>query len=154
MLRFDRWSALALVLCAGGLLAGPLSAPLAAQAKLPDDSVALGRQWSTWFLTGRADSLASRMSAEVLQAHGGVSGIIDAQAMVAERAGLMKSVMEEKFVWRNGRRQYWRTMVMSVLPEPFVLRFVMGEDGRIVGVGLGPLSAAPPVDSSGPPLKP
>jgi hypothetical protein len=130
-------------------LAAPLGAPLAAQSKLPNDSLELGRRWSEWFLTGRADSIASKMSAEVLQASGGLSGIIDAQAMVAERAGAAKLLMEEKFVWRNGRRQYWRTMQMTTLPEPFVLRFVMSTDGMITGIGLGPLSAAPPIDSLG-----
>ncbi len=147
-------SRVTLVLGLAIALTAALTAPLAAQGKLPDDSVGLGRKWSTWFLNGYADSLAASMAADVLQATGGVSGIIDAQAMVAERAGVVKSVMEEKFVWRNGRRQYWRTMVMTTLPEPFVLRFVMGLDGKIGGVGLGPLSQTPPIDSSGPPLKP
>ena len=150
MPRSVRWTLIALAL----LITAPFVAPLAAQAKLPNDSLELGRKWSLWFLGGRADSLASAMAPDMLQSHGGVAGITEAQAMVAERAGLMKSVMEEKFVWRNGQRQYWRTMAMSVLPEPFLLRFVMTSDGRISGVGLGPLSEAPPVDSSGPAIKP
>ena len=85
---------------------------------------------------------------------GGRAGIVDAQAMVADRAGVEKRVIEERFVWRNGRRQYWRVMEMSGLAEPFVLRFVMDEEGRIAGIGLGPQSATPPVDSGGVAIKP
>lgn len=154
MLRPSRCTALAFAFFVSASLAAPLTAPLTAQPRLSNDSLELARSWSTWFLTGRADSLAAKMSAEVLQAHGGLSGIIDAQAMVAERAGMQKAVIEERFVWRNGRRQYWRTMEMTTLPEPFVLRFVMLETGMIAGVGLGPLSAVPPIDSGGPAIKP
>ncbi|MDH5234529.1 MAG: hypothetical protein OEW77_06175 [Gemmatimonadota bacterium] len=38
---------------------------------------------------------------------------------------------------------------MTTLPEPFVLRFVMLEDGSIDGIGMGPESATPPADSGG-----
>lgn len=136
------------------LAAAALAAPAAAQAKLPNDSLELGRKWAEWFLTGRADSVAAYMMPDALASVRGVSGIQEGQAMVAERAGSFKKLIEERFVWRNGARQYWRVMEMTVIPEPFVLRFVMRSDGLIAGIGLGPLSAVPPIDSSGPSIKP
>ena len=125
-----------------------------AQQRLPADSLAIARRWSGWFLTGHADSLAAAATPEFLAEMGGVDALRDAQGMVAQRAGLAMRVIEERFAWRNGRRQYWRTMEMTTFPEPFVLRFVMLENGRLTGLGLGPLSAVPAADSSGPVIKP
>ena len=143
---------IALHALAAGLFA--VNEPAAAQRPLPADSLARGRTWSFWFSAGQADSLVAHLIPEVLQQMGGRAGIVDAQAMVADRAGVEKRVIEERFVWRNGRRQYWRVMEMSGLAEPFVLRFVMDEEGRIAGIGLGPQSATPPVDSGGVAIKP
>lgn len=125
-----------------------------AQRPLPADSLARARTWSFWFMAGAVDSLTSRMLPDVLQQMGGRDGLAQAQAMVAERAGVEKRVIEERFVWRNGRRQYWRVMETSAMEEPFVLRFVMDEEGRIAGIGLGPKSATPPVDSGGVAIRP
>ncbi len=125
-----------------------------AQQRLPSDSLAIARRWSGWFLTGHADSLAATATPDFLADMGGVDGLRDAQGMVAQRAGLAMRVIEERFVWRNGRRQYWRTMEMTNFPEPFVMRFVMLESGRLAGLGLGPLSAVPAADSGGPAIKP
>jgi hypothetical protein len=141
MSAFARSSRAALVVA---LLASLPHRSVAAQQRLPVDSLSVARRWSGWFLTGHADSLAVRATPEFLAEMGGVEGLRDAQGMVAQRAGLAMRVIEERFVWRNGRRQYWRTMEMTNFPEPFVMRFVMLEDGRLSGLGLGPLSAVPP----------
>ena len=130
------------------------SAPAAAQGPLPADSLSRARTWSFWFMAGVPDSIAAHMLPDVLTSIGGRTGLVDAQAMIAERAGTEKRLVEERFVWRNGKRQYWRVMEMTTLPEPFVLRFVMDEQGRIAGLGLGPQSATPPVDSGGVAIKP
>jgi hypothetical protein len=62
---------------------------------------------------------------------------------IASRAGSEVSVIEEKFITRNGARQYWRTAKMDILPEAFLLRWVISPEGRIAGVGMGPASQAP-----------
>jgi hypothetical protein len=65
---------------------------------------------------------------------------------LAVRAGTETAVLEEKFVKRNGRTQYWRTARFSDFPEPILLRWVIDAEGKITGLGLGPLSQAPPID--------
>lgn len=134
------------------LLAGALAlgAPLLeAQKSLPADSLELGRTYARWFMAGGTDSLLAVMRPDLIASLGGRAGVLDGQAMVATRAGAESGLIEERFVWRNGQRQYWRKMQMTVLEEPFLLRFVILEDGGIGGIGMGPASAAPPVDSGG-----
>jgi hypothetical protein len=65
---------------------------------------------------------------------------------IATRAGNEVSVIEEKFITRNGARQYWRTAKMDILEEPFLLRWVISPEGKIAGIGMGPASQAPPID--------
>ena len=66
--------------------------------------------------------------------------------MLSVRAGTEVAVLEEKFVMRNQRPQYWRTAKFTNFPEPILLRWVINPQGEIVGLGLGPLSQAPPID--------
>jgi len=133
-----------------GVAAFALLVPtLGAQQPLPADSLELGRKYAFWFLTGAVDSLTAHMTPDVAQALGGRAGLLDGHTMVATRAGIEVRLLEERFAWRNGQRQYWRRMQMSVLEEPFLLRFVLRADGSIGGLGMGPASAAPPVDSGG-----
>jgi len=117
----------------------------AQQKQLPADSMELGRKFSTWFYTGMADSLHAYMTAEG-QADMTVDDIQRQMLTVATRAGNEVSVMEEKFITRNGARQYWRTSKMDVMTEPFLLRWVITPDGKIGGAGMGPASQAPPID--------
>jgi hypothetical protein len=125
----------------GALTAG--AASLHAQERLPADSMELGRKYSMWFYTGMTDSLIAHMTDKE-----GVTPdqILQALTQLTERAGNEVSVTEEKFITRNGRRQYWRTATFDKMNEPFLLRWVINAQGEIDGVGMGPLSEAPPID--------
>ena len=129
-----------------------ISAPAAAQ-RLPADSLEIGRRYARWFLAGHADSIAGSIPADWLARLGGRDAIVQSQAVVAERAGREATLIEERFVWRNGKRQYWRTMQMTAMEEHFLLRVVIEHDGRFGGYGIGPAGSAPPVDSSGAPIR-
>ena len=118
---------------------------LQAQQQLPADSMELGRKYTTWFYTGMADSLLAHMASEN-RANMTVERIQQAMLTVATRAGNEVSVVEEKFITRNGARQYWRTAKMDIMEEPFLFRWVITPQGEIGGVGMGPLSEAPPID--------
>lgn len=122
--------------------------------RLPSDSLAVARRYAQWFLAGQVDSIVPRVPAAALDALGGRDGIQRAGATVAERAGAELRVVEERFVWRNGKRQYWRTMAMSAMDQHFLLRIVLEHDGRFGGYGLGTADGPPPVDSGGPPIRP
>ena len=118
---------------------------LSAQQQLPADSMELGRKYTMWFYTGMADSLLAHMDS-ANRADMTVERIQQAMLNVATRAGNEVSVVEEKFITRNGARQYWRAAKMDILEEPFLLRWVITPKGQIAGVGMGPLSQAPPID--------
>ncbi|HUP18641.1 MAG TPA: hypothetical protein VM778_01675 [Gemmatimonadota bacterium] len=107
----------------------------------PVDSLALARQYTAWLYAGQADSLVAHGSEATEPAdYGRLIG------MLAERAGNEMEVLEETWKPRNGACQYWRTVRVSKMDEPLLLRWVMDPVGRITGIGLGPLSQAPPVD--------
>jgi hypothetical protein len=113
--------------------------------QLPADSMELGRKYTIWFYTGMADSLLAH-SDSATRASMTAERIQQQMMTVASRAGNEVSVIEEKFITRNGARQYWRTAKMDILEEPFLLRWVITPKGEIAGLGLGPLSQAPPID--------
>lgn len=121
------------------------AASLNAQERLPADSMELGRKYSMWFYTGMADSLLAHMDS-ANRSTMTVAEIEEVMSRVAARAGNEVSVVEEKFITRNGARQYWRASKMDILEEPFLLRWVITPKGEIGGVGIGPLSQAPPID--------
>jgi len=121
-----------------------LPAWLGAQAR--PDSLALARRFTAWFYGGQFDSLMAHHPV----ASRGDSTLRSSMAQRFEqltvRAGTETAVIEEKFVMRNGRPQYWRTARFSDLAEPILLRWVIDGNGEITGMGLGPLSQAPPID--------
>jgi len=126
------------------LLMALLQAPTSPAPQKPD-TLALARQYTAWFYTGQVDSLLAHY------ASGGRDSTQRQQLtarmeQVAVRAGTEMAVIEEKFVKRNGATQYWRTAKFSDMSEPFLLRWVITPDGKIGGLGLGPLSQAPPID--------
>lgn len=109
--------------------------------------LALGKTYTRWFLSGKADSLATAIEPKSLEGLGGIDGIVQAQANVAERAGAETKVVEEKLTRRNGRLQFWHAGEFTGIPgDAFVIRWVLDEQGRIVGAGLGPKANTPPVD--------
>ena len=80
------------------------SAPV--HAKLPDDSLAIGRKYATWFWTSQIDSIAAH-TAEPVSAQQRQQ-MTDQIAQFIARAGTEQSVVEERWIRRNGNRQYWR----------------------------------------------
>lgn len=117
-----------------------------AQWHLPPDSLALGRQYVDWLLEGQVDSLHAHMTPEVQQRIT-PDQITDQSDMIAMRAGVRIDILEEKYVMRNGKPQYWQTATFTEMNEPLVFRFVIEPDGRISGAGINPQSQNPPTDS-------
>lgn len=110
------------------------------------DSLALARQYTQWFYTGMADSLLAHYDPADSARKGSPEEILQTLDQLTSRAGNEVSVIEEKFVKRNGRTQYWRTAKFDNFEEPILLRWVILPGGYIGGFGLGPLSQAPPID--------
>ena len=133
-----------LVLAACSLAAAAASAH--AQTALPADSLELARKYTQWFYTGRADSLVAHHDEASRKMLGAGERLQTMLLELTARAGTETEVLEEKFVTRNGRRQYWRTAKFSQFAEPVLLRWVLTPRGELAGIGLGPKSQAPPVD--------
>lgn len=121
-----------------------------AQSPLPNDSLEIGRRYARWFLTSQVDSLVAHIPERSLSAIGGRDALMQRMMEVAARAGETQGVVEERFAWRNGQRQYWHAVNTTLLGEPLLVRIVISPNGEMIGLGLGPMSQAPPVDSGGP----
>jgi hypothetical protein len=114
------------ILIAG--LALVFAMPLSGQeAGLPADSMEIGLKYTKWFLAYEADSLWSHMTPEMRERNGGIDHLVDMMDQVALQVGTEVEVLEERYVTRNGKRQFWHT-------------------GRLSGAGINPASQAPPVD--------
>lgn len=124
----------------------PSPAPAAAPQRLPADSIEIARRYATWFLTYQADSLFAHLPAEDRQQAGSVAEMNNQMMQFAARAGTETKLLEERWVRRNGKRQYWRTSAYSISSEPILLRLVILPDGSLGGIGLGPASQPPPID--------
>ena len=66
--------------------------------------------------------------------------------MLIERAGDEVELIEESIRMRNGQPQYWRVAEFELAPEPLLLRWVVSDDGKIGGQGLGLASQPPATD--------
>ncbi len=114
--------------------------------KLDYDSLAFARQLTNWFYASEADSLFAH-SAPEMQGQMTKEGWSQAMAQFVGRVGFETSLVEERWVKRNGRRQYWRVLHASDFPdEPVMLRFALLPGKLMAGVGMNPASQAPPVD--------
>ena len=60
--------------------------------------------------------------------------------------GVEDKVIEEQFVKRLGKTQYWRTSSFSGGGEPFMVRVVLTPKGEFGGFGFNPRSQAPAID--------
>jgi hypothetical protein len=121
--------------------------PLTAQeARLPADSMEIGRQYTKWFLAYEADSLWAHMTPEMQERHGSTDRLVEMMDQVALQVGTEVEVLEERYVTRNGKPQFWHTGLFSQLAEPIQIRWVIEPDGKISGAGINPASQAPPVD--------
>jgi len=127
------------------LLLGTQAAQAQAQHQTVD-SLALARQYTMWFYAGMADSLLAHYDPADSAGRGNPEQILQALDQLTARAGNEVSVIEEKFIKRNGHTQYWRTAKFDNMEEPILLRWVIMPGGYIGGLGLGPLSQAPPID--------
>lgn len=145
------------------LLGLPLAASLAAQTPAPApvppvptppppavaldyDSVAFARQLTTWFYAGQSDSLFAHGDSS-MQIHFTKAQWSEAMMQWTGHVGEESKLVEERWVKRNGRRQYWRVInATDFTGEPIMLRFVLEPGKRIAGVGMNPASQAPPVD--------
>lgn len=128
-----------------GLVLGPLS--LRAQTAEPSDSLALARQFTTWLYEGEADSLVAHSTEKAKEGFSTVDQWKQYQSTLLTQAGHEIEVVEETWKLRNGDCQYWRVAAFSEMDGLILLRWVLDEEGRIAGVGLGPEMQAPPVDS-------
>jgi len=117
------------------------------------DSLALVRQYTQWLYAGEADSLVARSTDGARESFATPEGFTRFTRMIANRAGFETDVIEETWKLRNGACQYWRTADFTDIGEPMLVRWVLDEEGRIAGFGLGPATQAPSVDAEtcGPP---
>lgn len=127
-----------------------VSAPQAASQTALDEAayLELGRKYYDWFAGGQADSLLAHMSEESRQSAGGAEGVRQRMDEFMFRAGAESEVLVEKMNRRLGHPQYWReSRYTGFAEEPLVFRWLLDEQGQIVGVGLTPKSRAPAPDS-------
>jgi hypothetical protein len=139
-------------------LASGLSAPLLAQGAAPapaarpkppqlaPDSLERARKFTLWLYTDQTDSLFAYMDSASQKELKVPKAFEETVAELATRAGSEEQLLEERWVTRNGRRQYWRKAKFSGIAEPFLIRWVMDAPGRIGGLGFGLASQAPPID--------
>jgi hypothetical protein len=129
------------------LMAGPLlaQAPGAAPAV---DSLARARQYTEWFYQGRMDSLVEHWATMTPPSP---AELDRRRSFLESRVGTEVEVLDEKFVKRRGRTQYWRTARFSRYQEPMLIRWVLDPQGWLAGMGMGPLSEAPEIDAPGAP---
>jgi hypothetical protein len=108
------------------------------------DSLGVARQLTLWFYAGVADSLVARYDNSGSPPT--KDAILNQLAQLTTRAGVEEKVLEEKFVKRNGKTQYWRTAKFTQMEEPVLVRWAFSPKGELIGAGLGPKSQAPPID--------
>lgn len=73
--------------------------------------------------------------------------LIDRMAQMAARVGTETQLVEERWIRRNGMRQFWHIARFSDFTmEPVAVRVVIMPDGSWGGYGVNPLSRAPAPD--------
>lgn len=138
---------IALVLVAPPLSAQTVQPVSTVRAPLPNDSLAIARRYAMWTWSNQVDSLMAHTPAAERTPQNRqemVDGIAQMQAHIGNETALV----EERWVRRNGNRQYWRVAMFSdFIDEPVVLRIVIAPNGEMMGMGLNPLSQVPPIDA-------
>jgi hypothetical protein len=140
-----------LTLAAAGPLAAQAttiqsSAAVGRPAALPADSFDLARKYTQWFYAEQYDSLVAHHGGAARKDPALPNRLRESRAELARRAGKELWMNEERFVTRNGNRQYWRTATFTAFSEPLLIRWVMSPTGEIMGLGMGPKSDAPAID--------
>jgi len=129
--------------------APPAAAPAPAKLTAEQETkmTALGKTYTRWFLAGTVDSLAAVYDPKLLERVNGVAGIVEMMQQISEKAGFPTKVIAEKLTYRNGMPQYWYEAEFSEFaPEPVVIRWLLTPEGKIIGSGINPKSAAPKPD--------
>jgi hypothetical protein len=131
------------------LAAGPLMAQDSATTPKPFTAaenaryLELGQKYNRWFLTGQADSLLAAADSVTAEKMGGLEGIRAQMENMSERVGVVLSVVTEKMTRLGGTPQFWFEANFSEFTqEPVVFRWLMNEQGQLVGAGMNPKSAA------------
>lgn len=114
--------------------------------QLMPDSLERARKFTAWLYTDQTDSLFAYMDTASQRELKTSTALEETVAQLATRAGSEEQLLEERWVTRNGRRQYWRKAKFSGIAEPFLVRWVLDAPGTIGGLGMGLASQAPPID--------
>ena len=138
--------ALGLPALASGQAAAAAAAVRPTPRRLPPDSLERARRFTAWLYTNQTDSLFAYMDSASQRDFKVAKALEEIVAQLATRAGSEEQLLEERWVTRNGRRQYWRKAKFSDLAEPFLVRWVLDASGTIGGIGLGLATEAPPID--------
>jgi len=109
------------------------------------DSLAVARKYTVWFYTGQVDSLWAHQSADAKKSSPPAE-LMATLIQVTGDVGVEEKVIEERFVRRLGKTQYWRTAQFSGGGEPFMVRLVLTPQGELAGFGFNPRSQAPTID--------
>ena len=115
-------------------------------SQLPTDSLERARRFTAWLYTNQTDSLFANLDSAGRAEMKTPKTLEGSVAQLAARAGSEEQLIEERWVTRNGHRQYWRKAKFSGMSEPFLVRWVVLPSGHIGGLGLGLASQAPPID--------
>lgn len=137
-----------LALAASGAVAQNSAAPAATgptMASAGTDSLAVARKYTVWFYTGQVDSLWAHQSADAKKSNTPAQLMATLMQLTGE-VGVEEKVIEERFVKRLGKTQYWRTAQFSGGGEPFMVRMVLTPQGEFAGFGFNPRSQAPAID--------
>lgn len=115
--------------------------------QLEYDSLAFGRQLTNWFYSSEVDSLWAHTSVELQAQLGTKEKWNEMIGEFIQRIGMENDLVEERWMKRNGRRQYVRVLHgTEFTEEPVMLRWVLIPGRLVAGVGLNPLSRAPAAD--------
>ncbi|MBI4500256.1 MAG: hypothetical protein HY700_03755 [Gemmatimonadetes bacterium] len=128
------------------LLTTAVSLPVLSQQSPAPDSLALARHYTAWFYAARFDRLHAHVAEAVRERFVREDALRNMLDQLVNNGGTEVEVLEEKFILRNGRPQYWRKAKFSLASEPMVLRRVISPEGEITGFGLSPESSAPVPD--------
>jgi len=140
----------------GLLLALPASVAIAQNSAVPaatgptmasagTDSLAVARKYTVWFYTGQVDSLWAHQSADAKK-NSTPAELMSTLIQVTGDVGVEEKVIDERFVKRLGKTQYWRTAQFSGGGEPFMVRLALTPQGELAGLGFNPRSQAPTID--------
>jgi hypothetical protein len=126
----------------------PTASPATARkpAQLPADSMDLARRYIGWLLESRSDSLFAHLDSLSKKDLGSPAALDKMALEVAAQVGTHERSLEERWVTRNGRRQFWHTGKFSLMEEPVMARVVILPTGEIAGFGFNLAANPPPVD--------